>query len=116
MTVTGCQSFKPVSTMSDNQLKHEYFDIQHRISIKELDYLDSQNRMPVQPSYTTRGTANTYGDTTYINTRTTTNSGLISGYNKGLAIRGRRAIRDIKKLKSRLYTLRLELSRRGLHP
>ena len=121
---SGVNSFKPVLSMSDSQLQNEYLDVQHKLRFTEAEYLSIPNHISAPPptisSYTTKGTgSSTYGNT-YNYSGTTTphysRQGSIDANldSFGNSMRRLKLRREIDTLRSRLSTLRLELSRRGL--
>jgi len=110
--------------MSDSLLQNEYLDIQHKVRFKEAEYLSIPSHVSAPPptisSYTTKGTgSSTYGNT-YNYSGTTTphysRQGSIDANldSFGNSMRRLKLRREIDTLRSRLSTLRLELSRRGL--
>ncbi len=121
---SGVNSFKPVLSMSDSQLQNEYLDVQHKLRFTEAEYLSIPNHISAPPptisSYTTKGTgSSTYGNTYNYRGTTTPHYSSGDGLNESIANLGNSISsvilrRKIETLRSRLSTLRLELSRRGL--
>jgi hypothetical protein len=132
----GVYKFKPVSEMTDSQLQQEHLDIQSKIGMKQVQSdFGFRYIAPQKPtSYTTTGSARTYGNisrtspyggyysgTTYLNAQTRPNYGgkdAAAGRAVGIMLSrliGVSAVMDIHKLETRLNTLALELSRRGYY-
>ena len=139
LSLAGCfgvYSFKPVSSMNDSQLQQEYLDIQSKIEMKQVQSdFGFRKIAPQKPtSYTTTGSARTYGNisrtspyggsysgTTYVNAQTRANYGgkdAATARAVGIILSrlvGVSAVMDIHKLQTRQNTLELELSRRGYY-
>ena len=132
----GVYKFEPVSSMSDSQLQQEYLDIQSKIGMKQVQSdFGFRKIAPQKPtSYTTTGSARTYGNisrtspyggsysgTTYVNAQTRPNYGgkdAATARAVGIILSrlvGVSAVMDIHKLQTRQNTLELELSRRGYY-
>jgi len=121
----GCYSFSPVSSMSDSLLRQEYLNNQYQIKTLESVLLTGTNYMPVSQqqaptSYTTTGSANTYGNTTYVRTQTTPNyrsssaANFANGYNMGSTIKINRKRKKLERLLSRQRALGMEMHKRGI--
>ena len=132
----GVYGFKPVSEMTDSQLQQEYLDIQSKIDMKQVQSdFGFRKIAPQKPtSYTTTGSARTYGNisrtspyggsysgTTYLDAQTRANYGgkdAATARAVGIILSrlvGVSAVMDIHKLQTRQNTLELELSRRGYY-
>jgi hypothetical protein len=132
----GVYKFEPVSSMSDSQLQQEYLDIQSKIGMKQVQSdFGFRKIAPQKPtSYTTTGSARTYGNisrtspyggsysgTTYLDAQTRANYGgkdAATARAVGIILSrlvGVSAVMDIHKLQTRQNTLELELSRRGYY-
>ena len=76
LLLVGCYTtYKPVSTLTDSELRSEYWDVQFKLNEAQRTY--QKHREPQTQkrptSYTTTGSADTYGNTTYFSAHTTSN-------------------------------------------
>jgi hypothetical protein len=125
----GCYSFKPVSTMDNFHLYQEYLDVQYELSEKEQEYnnlyssylsLDPSYRSPVKRYNVTgeRSDTGSYGYTQYelapVYDYGSSNAPALHNIEDGAD--RKKAEKDIKKLRSKITEIELELSRRGLMP
>ncbi|KHE91034.1 hypothetical protein S225a_08040 [Candidatus Brocadiaceae bacterium S225] len=102
----GCSSFKPVSKMSDWQLRQEYLDVQYKLSeIKSRHNLLANE---------TAGYINNYANVAsqLVPYPGIYNSSVRSVVSEGDKVRLKN---DIATLSERLSKLRLEMSKRGIY-
>ncbi len=115
----GCFSFKPVSTMDNYQLQHEYLDLQYELSQIEQEY-NNTYRPPVKRYKVTaeRSDIVSFGYTKYelVHVYDYGHSNALALHNTGVGIDRKKAEKDIKRLKARISEVGFELTRRGLMP
>lgn len=102
----GCYTFKPVSKMSDWQLRQEYLDVQYKLS-----EIKSKNNLLANE---TAGYINNYAN---VASQLVPYSGIYNSSVRSVVSEGDkvRLKNDIATLSERLSKLRLEMSKRGIY-